>query len=127
MFFLASGYKESVGQKGDSIEDELKEERLSQLSKEIFYNISYFNLVAMVSLSLAIFLLLPPAAEFANAVITEISPKNANELISFYRTSSATAYFVVVACFYFSVIESGYTFGRMVGRVGYLFEQKIEN
>lgn len=127
MFFLASGYKDSVGPKGDSIEDDLKGERLSQLSKEIFYNISYFNFVAMVSLSLAIFLLLPPAAEFASSIITEIGPKNADALNSFYRTSSATAYFVVVACFYFSVIESGYTFGRMVGRVGYLFEQKIQD
>ncbi|MNS64714.1 hypothetical protein D3C72_978510 [compost metagenome] len=127
MFFLASGYSDAKKTKKDSIEDEIKEERLSKLSKEIFYNISYFNLIAMISLLMAIFLLLPSAKKAFTAIISLAGAANAPALTVAYDISNAIIYFAIVSFFYFATIESGYTFGRMVGRVGYLFEQKIQN
>lgn len=127
MFFLASGYNTEEKAKRNSIEDEIKEERLLKLSKEIFYNISYFNLVAMTSLAFAIFLLLPSAKDAFTSVLLLAGATNAPALMKIYNMSNAILYFSIVACFYFTTIESGYTFGRMIGRVGYLFEQKIQN
>ncbi|WP_313576594.1 hypothetical protein [Brevundimonas sp.] len=127
MFFLASGYNTEEKAKRNSIEDEIKEERLLKLSKEIFYNISYFNLVAMTSLAFAILLLLPSAKDAFTSVLSLAGATNAPALMKIYNISNAILYFSIVACFYFTTIESGYTFGRMVGRVGYLFEQKIQN
>lgn len=58
MFFLV-GHNEDQASRPQSIEGQLRTERINTLYHELFYNVSYFNLVAVASIIVATILLLP--------------------------------------------------------------------
>ena len=58
MFFLL-GNREKETPEGTSIEAKLRSKRLRDLYHELFYNVSYFNLIAVTSIIVATGLLLP--------------------------------------------------------------------
>ena len=106
-----------------SIEHELRFERLSKLSDEVFDNVTYFNVVAIVSAVAALGLLLIGSDDF-NA--------NLHKAAAFIEgrtriTGSALnwANYVVrsvgLAILAFLLTESIYTFLRTVGRVRFYF------
>lgn len=105
------------------IEHEIRFQKLSKLSDEIFSNVSYFNVVAIFSALLSLCGLM---------IVSENFSPNANILLVwiFGNEPSVVKYLIIakfsLQTFYFSIlfvflIESATVFLRTVGRVGYYF------
>lgn len=124
MFFLLSENMALVPPSGSSIEKGIKTSKLLKLSKEIFYNISYFNIVAIGCLTSALLLLLPNATIHLFAFL-QVSGKWACRAHDALYIAGVAVNILILFVFYFLLIESAYTFVRTIGRVNYLFEQKI--
>lgn len=130
MFFLvqdaSSSRKAPVSSHGvvsDSLEKQLDEEQIDLLSKELFWNISYFNLVAFLSLLFAVALMLPNVWENIIRIVSLIPyvELNSDRFLVAARVSAFAAQWI----FALLVIESAFTFVRTVGRVSFLFEQRM--
>ena len=117
MFYLVNS-KFILEETDYSIEKKLTFEKLTRLSKELFHNLAYFNLVATSSLILALMLLAPEPLRFE-------TPAQFSQVADVYSVIYVAGCFCVRAVLYFTIAESLYTFVRTVGRVNYLFEQKI--
>jgi hypothetical protein len=128
MFFLLNNpEKQPTGPQ--SIEAQLRSERLKKLYHELFYNVSYFNLIAIASIIVATVLLLP---------IPEV-PRFMQEwpLVDTYviwlETSSIPAVVsavfrgVVMFVFYAVTMEVIYTIARLVGRTSFYFQRKMDD
>ena len=128
LFFLLSEGG-TLSRKPDSLESEIVNEKLERLSKEIFYNVSYFNMVAVGSVLLALILLLPTfnfsswqsVFQPAIAMITNTLNQYSTTLEWVVWGIQRSLWFM----FYLLVLESMYTFVRTVGRVSYYFNKKI--
>jgi len=129
MFFLLSGSIPEIKDNG-SIESDLKRKRLTKLSKELFYNVSYFNVIAISSVVLALLLLLP---NFDTRSFLEWV-QNHSEL-QFWTEAQWRAKFALVADYLFPTLEflliaflaeSLTTFARTVGRVSFYFERRLK-
>lgn len=126
MFFLL-GNREQDSIVSASIEAELRSERLRKLYHELFYNVSYFNLIAILSIIIATALLLP----------TPIVPEYAKgwspvaSYVHWVNTSSVAAWVemawrgVVMFAFYAVAIEVVYSIARVIGRTSFYFERKM--
>ncbi|WP_312488849.1 hypothetical protein [Sphingomonas sp.] len=106
-----------------SIEHELRFERLSKLSDEVFDNVTYFNLVAIGAAVAALLLLLMGSDGF-NANLQKIGDfVEARTRID--QTTLSWAKYVAksagLAVLIFVLCESIYTFLRAVGRVRFYF------
>src|SRR4051812_45304031 len=108
-----------------SIEAEIRQKKLGQLGTELFYNVSYFNLVSIASVILSLILLagsgyvgalLPVGAWLSHVGIDE----------HFIGTANGVLRFGLYVAFYFALVESLYTFVRTVGRVTYYFEKRLD-
>jgi hypothetical protein len=134
MFFLMSSTsapetdqdtEESHDNFSSSRESKIRKKRLSKLSKEIFYNVGYFNMSAMACLALALVILLPDHSDTIWKLVS-FPANNFKELILKIYTPIIYALSIIVRfSFFFLLLESGFTFSRTVGRVNYLFEQKL--
>ena len=131
MFFLVQNCSpphreltiESSPSREPSLENQLDEEQVQLLSKELFWNISYFNLVAFASLVAAIFLMMPNIWSGFDRVLpdlVEIGGQKPN-----YQLLARSSSYIGQWVFALLIIESGYTFVRTVGRVNFLFEQRM--
>jgi len=121
LFYIASG-KEDQAQPNASLEQKNRSERINQLSKELFHNVSYFVMTASAGLAVAMLVIAPEAQGewFAMSVVNalhKIRPDSSNYLWVVGLT--------IRSMFFFLIIEAGFTFARIVGRVNYLFEEKI--
>ena len=104
-----------------SLEAQLDEEQVRLLSKELFWNISYFNLVAFASLVFALMLMLPNVwANIGDSFDGPPAP-----VAAYFRDLAAVSSFAAQWSFALLMLESGYTFVRTVGRVNFLFEQRM--
>ncbi len=106
-----------------SIEHELRFERLSKLSDEVFDNVTYFNLVAISSAIAALALLLIGSDGFnANlhkiAAFLECRTRITREALSWANSIVRS---IGLAVLVFLLAESIYTFLRAVGRVRFYF------
>lgn len=123
MFFLVEE-RQITPPASETREEKLRRNQLETLCKEIFWNISYFNVVSLISMAAAMLLMIPSPIGF-------IPVHRLPETISIDAYSSAISYAMVIAFFFgkfaFSVllIDSAYTFARLVGRVNFLFEKRI--
>jgi hypothetical protein len=106
-----------------SIEHELRFERLSKLSDEVFDNVTYFNVVAIASALLSLALLL-----FGSEDCAENLRRLANagaELIGIPLVALRWAEWLIASlsltALVFLLLESVYTFLRAVGRVRFYF------
>ena len=105
------------------LEHELRFERLSTLSDEVFDNVTYFNLVAICSAVAALLLLLAGSTSFDGnlhkiaGLITQRTRIEGAALSWAKWGASAFALSVLI----FLLIESVYTFLRAVGRVRFYF------
>lgn len=108
-----------------SIEKRVLHVKLDQLSREIFFNLSYFNLAAMLSLAFALLLLIPHPYREITDLLRHAPPVTQPALSTAYAAASPVLIFLTRSCLFFLLLESGYSFARTVGRVNYLFEQKL--
>ena len=125
LFYLMTLNKENVTDLGPSLEAKLKSEKIDNLKQELFYNVSYFNLISIVLIlvSLAIFI------SDNNNLKSLLSLFNSETMLiaqsSLLKAQSvSTKIFTFV--FYLTLIECIYTFIRIISRVSYFFEQKIK-
>lgn len=124
MFFLVQLENKKETNENESIEKRVRSDQLEKLSKEIFWNVSYFNLVALTSLLSALLLLLPNGWTHASAITADVSyiPRIAHCLLSY---AGAVSHYAIAGTFFFLLIDSAFTFARTVGRVNFLFEEKM--
>lgn len=126
MFFLL-GNREAEAESYKSLEAKLRAERLRELYKELFYNVAYFNLIAVLSIIVAALLLLPNpeipkfmhgwylVEVYARWLQTSIIPVFVQNLTNF------GSMFV----FYCLAIEVVYSVARVIGRTSFYFERKM--
>lgn len=127
MFFLL-GNREKEVTEARSIEAQLRLERLRDLYHELFYNVSYFNLIAVASIIVATALLLPtpelPAyAKGWRPVAAYEDWLNASSVPVWTAAIWQT---VAMFAFYAMAIEVIYTIARVIGRTSFYFERKME-
>lgn len=124
MFFLV-GERQKVQEFSGSREERLRKKQLSNLSKEIFWNISYFNVASLIGIAAAICLIIK------NPIFLIIHSMNASGFgmqINSQHISLASAATFAFGKFIFAavLIDSAYSFVRIVGRVNFLFEKRME-
>lgn len=128
LFFLISA-DERTAQESASIESKLTASKLEKLSRELFYNVSYFNIVATSSVVVALLLMVPHidsavasrlAQLFAGSNLDASDKVSAFEQVTYWI--SEVGNFVLVLLF----VESISTFLRTVGRVNFLFEKRLK-
>lgn len=125
MFFLVSNGEIVKEFEEESIENKIRRKKLNKLAEEIFYNISYFNLVAMGCLFSSLLLLIPDVCFIIPPSLRAWGAQRVEYIIFAIEYIQITLKFFVSCAFYFLLLESGFTFGRTVGRVNFLFSQKI--
>lgn len=128
LFYLLSLPNEQRSIHDNSIEKEIKIEKTNKITNELFYNVSYFNIIAicMALVALLFFLFDSRLPRFTDGLanvdvlkeyIAKIGPS------CFYiRHAALFAYRVLL---YYLLIESMYSFIRTTGRVSFFFRQKI--
>lgn len=120
LFFLLSSSK-----KGEIIshflEDETKAKKIKKLGKELFHNVSYFNLTSISLILIAITYNLSKGykVEILNYV-SEYMPDN------YFQTLSCITFHTQNIIFYALLIESTYTFIRTLSRISFYFDKKIK-
>jgi hypothetical protein len=128
LFFLLSNAEISPAPE-ESIERKIKRKKLAALAKELFHNVSYFNVVAICSVVLSLMLLLSGPDVVAWKCIVETISKYAVSVpdsVNLWASHAMTAaHTLAAACLYFCLFESAFTFFRTVVRVSYYFEQKL--
>jgi|GEM_PF-2358216 len=129
MFFLISGSIPTIAENG-SIEAELKKERLARLAKELFYNVSYFNTIALGSVIFSLLMLLPSID--LDALLEWIKAQRYlvffSDIIWTQLLSGMVNWFMLTLEFmlYATLIESLTSFARTVGRVSFYFERRLK-
>jgi len=130
LFFLLS---EKVDNKDEgSIEKEIKSKKLNTLSRELFYNVSYFNLTALLCLCFSLIIILHPYINIykINDIIDtrKIIPISQHTTISeTIQILTTTLKYIIRTLFCFTLIESIHTFARTIRRAIYYFEKTISN
>lgn len=123
LFYIASGSEEAAS--GEvSLEKKNRLARIRELSKELFHNVSYFVMTASAALAVAMLVIAPEAQNdwFAKQVLPylmKIAPDASNYLW--------WVQLAIRSAFFFLILEGGYTFARIVGRVNFLFEEKLKD
>ncbi|MFG6602253.1 MULTISPECIES: hypothetical protein [unclassified Sulfitobacter] len=123
LFFLVSSEREKELE-ADSLEDEARRKRLNVLSDELFFNISYYNVTTFLSVLLALLFAFNASGltTFTNSAFnTFLSQNNSLEI---FRPYLGLAHRLLISVFFFVLIESVFTFYRIVIRVNFFFDQK---
>jgi len=105
-------------------ENKERRKRLNKLSDELFFNISYYNIVTIISVLLSMLF----AFDISSIKTLSVDVSNAAQLSQIVVTTLTTiadvAHRLLISIFYFVFFESVYTFYRIVVRVNFYFEQK---
>lgn len=122
LFYLVAN-RLTAPSKFSGIEHELRFERLSKLSDEVFDNVTYFNLVAIFSAITALMLLLVASDSLNNnlhkiAILIVSHTKVTQEFLSWSKWAALS---IGLSVLVFLLTESVYTFLRSVGRVRFYF------
>ena len=106
-----------------SIEHELRFERLSKLSDEVFDNVTYFNVIAISSALLSLILLLFGSQDCAQNLreIFEWVAKQLKFPVRALNWIDRGVAILALSTLTFLLLESIYTFLRAVGRVRFYF------
>jgi hypothetical protein len=121
LFYIASS-KEDQSPPDSSLEQKNRARRMNTLSRELFHNVSYFVMTASAGLAFAMIVIAPNSQgdwfeESALPYLNTLNPK-ASEYLWWVGLG-------IRSIFFFLIIEAGYTFARIVGRVNFLFEEKL--
>lgn len=128
LFFLVSSSNIAAPFDGGSLEKKLKQDKLRILSNELFYNVSYFNFVAIGSVLVSLSLLLPaPSLNWIRVAISAYADAEYLASISgiWAKLREAIA-IALVFLFYFLMLESFLTFYRTAVRVSFFFGEKLK-
>lgn len=126
MFFLLGNHeKETID--GQSIESQLRSERLRVLYHELFYNVSYFNLIAVASIIIATALLLPTPElpsyvrgwQLVEAYVLWLGTSSVPTVVK------AVLRGVAMFAFYGMAIEVIFSIARVIGRTSFYFERRM--
>lgn len=125
LFFLLTG--DRINSDNKMIEENLRSEKVNKISKEIFYNVSYFNLTAISSVALSLFMLLPSLSlpRFMIDFISQVEIAKSIMDWSAWKYIFGVVWVLSVWALFTILIESLYTFARTVGRVTYLFGERL--
>lgn len=129
LFYLLSSNKLFIDEEDDSIEIKLKKEKINKLSNELFYNVSYFNIITLlVILTALIFFLFDTGFSYFVLYLSELELIRSLlcNLKPYTSYISSTVLWFYRVLFYFLIIESFYSFGRAIGRMSFYFQKKIE-
>lgn len=108
------------------LEKELEYEKLGRLSRELFYNVSYFNVIAVALIILSLLYYLFQGTIFAGW--WQHPPQAIDgSLFQFLVVTKSLSLHLYHFMLYLLLCESMYTFLRVVGRVNYYFNKKIED
>lgn len=111
-----------------SIERKNKVAKLNTLSKELFYNLSYFNIIAIFSVVISLVLLLAPAAgpsmDYLKGVVAgaDVRDPSTETLIDAMLRGVGGILWLLL---YYSMIDSLASFLRITRRASYYFESKM--
>jgi hypothetical protein len=107
-----------------NIENGLKLRLIADMQRELFENISYFMLIAVVSLVFALLILV----ERPMFDVADLNAKSAQVfVIKIYAIIHSVLANVVSILFVFSVVESTLTFCRVALRLNILFAKKLDD
>lgn len=128
MFFLISNRDSRFEIKSEiPIEQKLRVEKNNRIYHELFYNVSYFNIISIISIIITIILLLPsPKIPFfldyfydkSKYIDTVLYTSILNAIKIFVTTA-------LLSVFYAIVIEVLYTISRLAGRTSFYFSRKV--
>ena len=122
LFYIAGTKAEEIPDNA-YLEQKNKLDLINKLSKELFHNVSYFVAAASASLAFGMLVIAPEA----QGAWIPFSSHPYYIQLSGYVTPYTWWINAIIRCvFFFLVIEAGYTFARIVGRVNLLFEKKID-
>ncbi|MCS3740214.1 hypothetical protein [Rhizobium sp. BK661] len=123
LFYIASTKDEGVSS-GASLEKRNRAIRVNDLSKELFHNVSYFVMTASAALAFAMIVIAPEAQSdwFAKQVLPYLLKVTARASDYIWWVQLG-----IRSVFFFLILEGGYTFARIVGRVNFLFEEKLND
>ncbi len=122
LFYIASA-NEAPLSSDSSLEKKNRIERLRKLSKELFHNVSYFVMTASAALAFAMIVIAPEAQnDWLAKRVLPVAVKVADNAADYVWWLQ----FLFRSIFFFLILEGGYTFGRIVGRVNFLFQQKLK-
>ncbi|MEH6474694.1 MAG: hypothetical protein V7727_03345 [Sneathiella sp.] len=107
-----------------SLEQKNRAEKIDKLAEELFHNVSYFNVISIfvIVVSLSFFIFGSKNPDFVAWLDVDMFSKYEPYI---QKTMPAFKY-IYVFLFYSLVVESIYTFLRIVGRVIFLFDEKID-
>lgn len=113
-----------------SLEQARRAARLNKLAEEIFFSLSYFNLIAISSVLLALMLVASSAESvtidnLAQAISTSagVSLESVTEIVVGLNYWTG---FLLTWALYFLVLDAVFTFTRVIRRSSYFFLKKIE-
>jgi hypothetical protein len=108
-----------------AIEDKAKVKKLNQLSGEIFSNLSYFNMVALLSIFVSLVIIGGNAASFDGKVLISGLDQQWQTKLYHYGSCAENLFrILLIWVAYATVLESLATFVRLVRRVTYFFKEK---
>lgn len=127
MIFLASNPNIKIAANA-SLERKRKIDKLNKLSRELFYNLSYYNVIAILSvITSLIFLLVPMGGDLSPLISRALVSLGAEEGVAIH-TSGWIFYssrWLLLFFLYFSVVDSIASFFRIIQRASYYFESKM--
>ena len=128
LFYLLSTNKIQASPGTTSLEKQLKIEKLNKLSNELFYNVSYFNIVSLslVVTSLVFFIVDSRIPQFFRHIgeISFIKPIS-SEIEPYLIYVRVIILFIYRLMLYYLIIESLFSFTRAIERVTFYFRQKL--
>lgn len=128
LFYLLSAQRERADAENLSIERKIAINKTNKITNELFYNVSYFNVISIcvVLVALIFFLFecrLPKfGTEFSNLEMFKIFSIEIDNIYKYTKLAVLFLYHLIV---YALLIESMYTLIRTIGRVSYFFSQKM--
>ncbi len=123
LFFLLSINFENPEEE-KILEAKIQKKKLNQLLKELFYNVSYFNLLSLLLIFMALLSFIPSgASEWINRFQETYIHASKYE-ISFTHILVSIRY-LFLFLFYYLLINSSYSLLRTTERVSYYFQEKM--
>lgn len=113
-----------------SIERADKIKTVNRLARELFYNVAYFNAIALGSIVISVLLLLVPAFWSGwplaiRTMLSQVLPNDTN-VIWWLKQVGGSIRRIAIFALYLFVIESFATFVRAVQRASHYFENRIK-
>ena len=125
LFHLASSDKWVVSTRLP--EDELKIERMNTLRQELFHNVCYFvsMSVFLTIFSLAYFVVDGGNIKILYSVKSLVTGDGRAETL--FNMAGIALLFFLLWIFYFLLIDTIYTFLRIINRINFFFEEKVNS